>query len=180
MRSSSKALELAASTIVLLIVGVVMLALSISLTYTVFCGAEEYAASVDSQTENRVEQLLAAGGRVQVADNTKTARQRGTIICGREPQATATFALGIQNALDAQRTFDIEVDRTSPDTSDVPQTATEVQVRSPIDANPREVRAVTILVTLPPGAEEQHIYTVRVSEVGGDVYGVQRIYVSPP
>lgn len=177
MRSSTKGLELAANTIVLLLVGITMLALATGLTYTIFCGAEEYAANVDGQTENRVESLLAAGGRVQVADNTKTARQRGTIICGREPARTATFALGIQHSGTPDHDYRVSVERTSP--MDVAQEAEEVQVLTPVNVRDGETRVVNILVTLPPGANEQHIYTVYVNRTSADVYGVQRIYVRP-
>ena len=182
MRSSNRrGLELAANTIVLLLVGITMLGLSIGLTYTIFCGAEEYAATVDGQTASRVEQLLAAGGRVQVADNTQVARQRGSIICGRDAYATASFALGIQNSRDAASEFNITVTRTDPDTSELAWTDQEVQVLTPVTARAGEVLTTRILIATPPSTHNQYTYTVTVEDITDledkKVYGIQRIYV---
>lgn len=178
MRSSNRrGLELAANTIVTLIVAVVIMSLAISLTYSVFCGAEDYARDVDSQSEQRIEQLLSGGGRVQVADNTKTAEAKGSVMCGREPVATATYALGIKNDGPAD---DFRVNVTGPDGTNTDEIQFFGKDRT-INIGNREVHSMNILITVPDvDFGNQRIYTVHVTKGNDNTnYGVQQLYLNP-
>ena len=163
------------STIVTLIVAVIILTLSIGLTYSVFCGAEEYAESVDSQSEQEIENLLAGGGKVQVADNSKRAERQGSAICGQDPVASAMFALGVKNIGDSTKVYDIQVERTYP-----PGTASEVSFFNNLEVGPREIGTTNILIQEPAGMDEEHVYKVTVTDASsGETYGIQQIYLEP-
>ncbi|MFT4249861.1 MAG: hypothetical protein ACMXYD_00675 [Candidatus Woesearchaeota archaeon] len=166
--SNKKALELATNTIVLLIVGILILTLSISLTYGVFCTSIEYSEQVDRQSQAQLERLLSTGGRVQVADNTKKVENQGNFLCVGNTQRTAEFVLGIQNNNAVEtKTFTIEV-----------EPGTYAQLFNEVTIPARESHSTTILFVYDEPVTEQKTYTIRVRDET-NLYGVQRVYVNP-
>lgn len=113
--SNKKALELAANTIVMLIVAVIIFTLAMGLTYNVFCEAQDYAADLDGQSDQEIERLLAQGGQVEVANNIKSPQPPSGLLCTRQATAAATFTLGIKNTQDYPVNFSIEVQNESGD-----------------------------------------------------------------
>lgn len=192
-------MELAASTLVILIVSVVILSSATVLTYQVFCSAEEISQDVDRQSQQRIEQLLSGGGRVEIADNNKVARMEGSAICGRDQARTATITLGIKNVdrSESFKNYGIQVNREVPKYDGDPLEPYELRSPTGNQANgyyPGEIQyfasdsgevtvdagethTMNILITIPANVEpEQHIYTVKVFEGDGPI-GVQQAYL---
>lgn len=175
-----KGLELAANTIVLLIVGVVILTLAISLSYGVFCSAEEYSQQVDAQSQQQLERLLAGGGKVRVADNSKRAVRAGSAICGSQSGYTAEFTLGIQNQESYPADYYIEIQAAASNDLIV-EWQHFPEPGEPVTIPQRDTHTTNILFSLPAQPASQQIYTVRVLGPGdsGTLYGVQQLYINP-
>ena len=172
-----KGLELAANTIVMLIVSIVIFGFAMSISYGVFCGAQEYSAEVDAQSQQQVKRLLSSGGKVQVADNTKKAQSRGSVLCGGQRTVGAEFTLGIRDQGNTEESmYTIEVEGANQYGADVqyfPGPGEQVPILR------RQVYTTSILINLPLEPQETQVYTVRVYDASESLYGVQQLYITP-
>ncbi len=177
MRSLNKrGIELAASTVVILLVAIVILGMAFTLTYKALCAAVHYSNTVDSQTQNQIDRLLAGGGRVVVADNSKTAKMTGSPLCGGSSQKTAMFAIGIKNTGASMNSFKINVIAANPKQEGNGQIQ---YFTDTLDIKPGQTKYESVLITPPTNIDaKQFIYTVTVDEGTSTVYGVQHLYVS--
>ena len=105
LRRNKKGMELSINFIVILIMSIVMFAGGLALINKFFKTAEEQKASIDSDTEAQIEQLLADGSRVAIPINRKQTK------IGK----SEVFGVGIYNILEGETdnlNFEVRVDFT--------------------------------------------------------------------
>ena len=169
--SSRKGLQLAASTLVLLIVGIIILGSAIALTYNVVCAAETYTNAVDSQTQSRINRLLLqSGSEVYVGDNTQTAEKSGGVFCGGSSDYTAKFVVGIKNVEAAPVQLELEIARVVP----APEVLSPPELQffaSPQQISQGETIATTVLFVSDPAMDPgQYVYRLRAKKSGTTQY----------
>ena len=173
-----RGMEVAASTIVMLIVGIVVLGFSLMITQNLFCSAQEYEATISSQNQQEINRLLAGGGNVVVPNNAKTARTQGSFICGSSRTQAVDFALGIQNRGQGPAEYVISISRESPEGD-----LFDNEILFGLDdirLGPGEQVVETFIINLPLNAPPgQYQYLVHVQE-GGELHGAQIVYVTVP
>ncbi len=195
-----RGMEIAAGTIIMLIVSIVVLGLALTLTYNVFCAAEDTARDISSQNRDQINRLLTSGGRVVVPDNNREARVEGSFICGSSRSQAVDFAIGIQNRGQTQGGFNVQVNfEGATDNSggeidtaglfgdnhllisigdqDPSSGVTSIDISNLNIPNGQTVMG-TLIVNLPLNAPQgQYQYSIRVIQ-GGQLYGAQMAYVS--
>lgn len=170
-------MELAANTVVILIVSMVILALATTLTYRVVCSAEDFSSRLDAQSSGQTDRLLSGSGDVVVGDNEKTAKIEGSMICGSGRTRVAEFTLGIRNSGSGEGTFSVDV---QPSGAPLAPADTAIFFDDSITLQPGETHAMVILITDASGLEGQYTYDVKVTRGVAETYGVQRLYVTFP
>jgi archaellin len=181
MRSAGKrGIELAAGTMVTLLVAIIILSASMVLTYRVLCAAADYSADVDARTQSQIESLLGGRGEVVVAQNSHTARRAGNALCGTGGVESATFVLGVRNIFDGGYEFTVRVEGEAgaPGNIQIPTNSTlDGAVNGTYYLEAGERRTIPILIIHNGTSERgQHAYNIRVW-VGDDFRGAQRIYL---
>lgn len=180
---SRRGLQLAAGTLVMLIVSIVVVGMALVLSYQAFCGASELVYDIDDQSQSRIDDLLTAGGgRVVVADNTQTASGRGNPLCGGSTTRIASFTVGITSSAGGTQTVCVDEPETSSGAEIHIATADGVSTDGELSVtlDPFETYPVKVLVIMPNDAEGEYVYALRVAaDCSGtsQIFGGQQLYV---
>ena len=95
-----KGIELASNFLVIMILSIVMFGFAVYFTAQIFSKGKTMESQLDSQTSQRIEELLNDGSRVVIPFQTKTVRRGGL----------GVFGAGVLNVLGTTTNFKIEID----------------------------------------------------------------------